>query len=224
MFENGCYLRRQKRFKDDKKEALRQSQRALAQDSTPRSKKERAEVKKESSSGTGTGGTASSAGLVAAGNTIPTASSPMSHPTSHPSHLEAAPKLEPAVGADEPQPHQHQHHQHQQHQHQQPQHQLPDFYGAAAMPPHLKPDPYKSDPYKTDPYKDALYKDPHYNPFSINNIMSENKAGGGGQSDKFVYDLPPQYGSYSMPYPPASSLPPDTYYQPALYHSSNALL
>ncbi|CAB0010261.1 unnamed protein product [Nesidiocoris tenuis] len=26
MFENGCYLRRQKRFKDDKKEAIRQSQ------------------------------------------------------------------------------------------------------------------------------------------------------------------------------------------------------
>lgn len=32
MFENGCYLRRQKRFKDPKKEALRQAQRASGVD------------------------------------------------------------------------------------------------------------------------------------------------------------------------------------------------
>ncbi|KAL1114941.1 hypothetical protein AAG570_007764 [Ranatra chinensis] len=30
MFENGCYLRRQKRFKDDKKEALRQSHKSAS--------------------------------------------------------------------------------------------------------------------------------------------------------------------------------------------------
>jgi len=32
MFENGCYLRRQKRFKDDKKEAIRQAHRATVND------------------------------------------------------------------------------------------------------------------------------------------------------------------------------------------------
>ncbi|XP_037090649.1 silk gland factor 1-like, partial [Pollicipes pollicipes] len=50
MFENGCYLRRQKRFKDDKKEAVRQATRSLTHDASNgggRSKKERAEVKKE---------------------------------------------------------------------------------------------------------------------------------------------------------------------------------
>ncbi|KAF0306032.1 Silk gland factor 1 [Amphibalanus amphitrite] len=47
MFENGCYLRRQKRFKDEKKEAVRQAARAITHsgEAAPgsRSKKERAE-------------------------------------------------------------------------------------------------------------------------------------------------------------------------------------
>ena len=30
MFENGCYLRRQKRFKDEKKEAIRQSHKSVS--------------------------------------------------------------------------------------------------------------------------------------------------------------------------------------------------
>ena len=207
MFENGCYLRRQKRFKDEKKEAVRQAARAIthtgdAPPPHPRSKKERSEVKKEAAAAAAGGG----AGSVSGSNAMPpSVSSPLgstappSCQTTHAGHLDSAPKLEPPTGEEG----------HHQHPHQ---HQLTDYYSGPPppLPPHLKQDPYKD-----------VYKDPHYNPFSINNIMAnENK---GGPADKFVYDLPAQYGGYGMTYAPPSSLPPEPYYYQPL-HSSNALL
>ncbi|XP_043235078.1 silk gland factor 1-like isoform X2 [Amphibalanus amphitrite] len=213
MFENGCYLRRQKRFKDEKKEAVRQAARAITHsgEAAPgsRSKKERAEVKKEAAAAVGAGAAAGGGPPVSGGGPLtPSVSSPLgstappSCQTTHTAHLEPAPKLEPAPAGEEA------HHQHPgQHQHQ-----LTDYYGGPPppLPPHLKQDPYKD-----------VYKDPHYNPFSINNIMAnENK---GAPADKFVYDLPTQYGGYGMAYAPPSSLPPEPYYYQPL-HSSNALL
>ena len=218
MFENGCYLRRQKRFKDEKKEAVRQAARAVTHTGDAptgaRSKKERAEVKKEAAAAAAAAaagaGTAAGGGGPVSGNSAlpPSVSSPLgstappSCQTTHAAHLDSAPKLEPPAGEEA----------HHQHHPGQPQHQLADYYGAPPppLPPHLKQDPYKD-----------VYKDPHYNPFSINNIMAnENK---GAPADKFVYDLPSQYGGYGMAYAPPASLPPETYYYQPL-HSSNALL
>ncbi|KAK8765909.1 hypothetical protein V5799_007310 [Amblyomma americanum] len=196
MFENGCYLRRQKRFKCEKREAVRQ-----AQKSTP-----------------GGGHHHNSKAKV------PASESPghmMQPPPPH--HQQQQQHQQQQHAQQQQQHHQSQQHpQQQQHHHalaptSNPamlgmgygSHQDPSSCCSPAMGPHHAL------------HESLLKGDPHYNPsshpFSINSIIAANES----KVDLKLYEMS-GYGGYNPLSPPIAghtALPNDssTYYHPSLY-------
>ena len=213
MFENGCYLRRQKRFKCDKKESVRQTQ------------------KSSNSSGSSTGSASShhslgnsakggieshhaSGGAVSPSQLNGAMTDQYSHHLDHHRHNPNASMGDDCSKIDvsgHTHPSQMEHHQHQ--------HMHPSLYGSQARA--------LADPsvlhHQSMLLAGQLKADPHYSstrdhPFSISSIIaSENKA------DMKLYEM--QYGAY----PPLSPLGPghtgmandqSYYHHPSLYHSA----
>ncbi|XP_054154185.1 silk gland factor 1-like [Oppia nitens] len=212
MFENGCYLRRQKRFKVDRKDSIRQNQKSNqssssstgnsnSQQSIVGSTKNANENNHQSSGHTGSGGVSP-----------PQMNGAMSDPYSHHSHhhhLDHHRHVNANIGDDCSKLDQSAHHHSSQMEH----HMHSGLYGSGAGVLH----------HQSMLLAGQLKADPHYNstrdhPFSISSIIaSENKA------DMKLYEM--QYGAY----PPLSPLAPghttmandaSYYHHSSLYHSA----
>lgn len=224
MFENGCYLRRQKRFKCDKKEAIRQQQ-------------------KQSGNSSGSSNASSSShGSIT--NSSKNNNSDNNH--HHQGGANGGSTSPNSINGamNDPYSNHHHHHHLDHHRHNvggnmdQDCSKLESSGHHHPMDHHMHPNLY-SNPHQralTDPsgvlshhqmlLAGQLKADPHYNstrdhPFSISSIIaSENKA------DMKLYEM--QYGAY----PPLSPLPPghtsipneaSSYYHPSLYHTTTSI-
>ncbi|XP_075723664.1 silk gland factor 1-like [Rhipicephalus microplus] len=193
MFENGCYLRRQKRFKCEKREAVRQAQKAT------------------------TGHHHNSKAKMAAESPGHMMQPPPPPPQQQQQHH---PQQQHQQQQQHAQQHQSQHSQ-QQHHALAPtsnpamlgmgygSHQDPSSCCSPAMGPHHAL------------HESLLKVDPHYNPsshpFSINSIIAANES----KADLKLYEMS-QYGGYNLSPPLAghTALPNDSsagYYHPSLY-------
>lgn len=210
MFENGCYLRRQKRFKCEKKEAIRQASKSHSSNSSP------------SPAGKGGGGSGDSRMSPHSQqqqhslqqqhphhHAVPRGtpnSSPMqayaSHPMHHSMDVAACKAEDPSCCSSPPL---------NGGQGMHLEHQLaalhPRHLSEAAV--HLHPSMLAAGQLKTDPHFN-----PSNHPFSINNIIaSENKA------DMKLYDMV-QYGAYAPLSPPSGPQTNDASAAAYYHHSS----